>query len=210
MSSGAPLTDEQLQALGRLDACVLANAIETFQVRLRNEGFVDYRVHCLFPELAPMVGYAATVRIRGSAPPTAGSALPGPQRLVGLHRDAPRAARGGGAGHGRAARAVLARRRGAHERAAGARLHRRGHQRLGARHPRGAQRRLPLFRRPASRCRTATCTSWTSASRLRSADLRFPPASCCTATCTACSRCRWASPRSFRRPPPPSRRTSSS
>jgi 4-hydroxy-4-methyl-2-oxoglutarate aldolase len=76
MSSGAPLTDEQLQALGRLDACVLANAIETFQVRLRNEGFVDYRVHCLFPELAPMVGYAATVRIRGSAPPTAGSAFP--------------------------------------------------------------------------------------------------------------------------------------
>jgi 4-hydroxy-4-methyl-2-oxoglutarate aldolase len=75
MSPRAPLTDEQLQALGRLDACVLANAIETFQLRLRNAGFADYRVHCLFPELTAMVGYAATLRIQGSAPPSAGSAF---------------------------------------------------------------------------------------------------------------------------------------
>jgi len=69
----APLTGEQLQGLRRLDACLLANAIETFDLRLRNEGFVDHTVRSLFPELAPMVGYAATVRIRGSAPPMAGS-----------------------------------------------------------------------------------------------------------------------------------------
>jgi 4-hydroxy-4-methyl-2-oxoglutarate aldolase len=54
----------------------VANAIETFQLRLRNEGFVDHTVRSLFPELAPMVGYAATVRIRGSAPPTAGMQYP--------------------------------------------------------------------------------------------------------------------------------------
>ena len=36
-----PLTPEQLEALRRLDACTLANAIETFDVRLRNEGFTD-------------------------------------------------------------------------------------------------------------------------------------------------------------------------
>ena len=35
-----PLTPEQLEALRRLDACTLANAIETFHQRLRNEGFV--------------------------------------------------------------------------------------------------------------------------------------------------------------------------
>ena len=69
----APLTSEQLHALRRLDACLLANAIETFNLRLRNEGFADHTVRSLFPELAPMVGYAATVRIRGSAPPTAGT-----------------------------------------------------------------------------------------------------------------------------------------
>lgn len=66
----ASLTFEQLEALRRLDACALANAIETFQERLRNEGFIDHTVHCLFPRLQPMLGYAATVKIRGSAPPT--------------------------------------------------------------------------------------------------------------------------------------------
>jgi 4-hydroxy-4-methyl-2-oxoglutarate aldolase len=67
----APLTHEQLEALRRLDACTLANSIETFNERLRNEGFVDNTVRSLFPELDPMVGYAATLRVRGSAPPTA-------------------------------------------------------------------------------------------------------------------------------------------
>jgi 4-hydroxy-4-methyl-2-oxoglutarate aldolase len=76
MKTPAPLTDEQLQPLRSLDACAVANAIETFQVRLRNEGFVDHSVRSLFPELQPMVGYAATVRIRGSAPPTAGTQYP--------------------------------------------------------------------------------------------------------------------------------------
>ncbi len=65
------LTFEQLEALRRLDACTLANTIETFQERLRNEGFVDQTVRCLFPRLLPMLGYAATIKIRGSAPPTA-------------------------------------------------------------------------------------------------------------------------------------------
>ena len=66
----SPLTPEQLESLRRLDACTLANAIETFHERLRNEGFVDHTVRCLFPRLQPMVGYAATIKIRGSAPPT--------------------------------------------------------------------------------------------------------------------------------------------
>jgi 4-hydroxy-4-methyl-2-oxoglutarate aldolase len=72
----APLTSEQLEALRRLDTCTVANAIEAFHERLRNEGFMDHTVHCLFPRLQPMVGYAATVRIRGSAPPTAGEPYP--------------------------------------------------------------------------------------------------------------------------------------
>ena len=66
-----PLTTEQLETLRRLDACTLANAIESFQQRLRNEGFADGSVRCLFPHLPPMVGNAVTVKIRGSAPPVA-------------------------------------------------------------------------------------------------------------------------------------------
>jgi len=68
-----PLTFEQLEALRRLDACTLANAIEAFHERLRNEGFMGHNVRCLFPNLQPMIGYAATVKIRGSAPPTTGN-----------------------------------------------------------------------------------------------------------------------------------------
>ena len=67
----SPLTPEQFEALRCLDGCTLANAIETFQERLRNEGFVDHTVSCLFPRMQPMLGYAATIKIRGSAPPTA-------------------------------------------------------------------------------------------------------------------------------------------
>jgi 4-hydroxy-4-methyl-2-oxoglutarate aldolase len=70
------LSPEELEALRRLDACTLANAIETVHERLRNEGFIDHTVHCLFPRLQPMVGYAATVKIRGSAPPTTDGAYP--------------------------------------------------------------------------------------------------------------------------------------
>lgn len=72
----APLSFEQLEALHRLDACTLANAIETFHERLRNEGFMDNSIHCLFPRLQPMLGYAATIKIRGSAPPTADGSYP--------------------------------------------------------------------------------------------------------------------------------------
>jgi regulator of RNase E activity RraA len=71
-----PLAPEQLEALRRLDACTLANTIETFHVRLRDEGFMASTIRCLFPSLQPMLGYAATVKIRGSAPPTGDGAFP--------------------------------------------------------------------------------------------------------------------------------------
>jgi 4-hydroxy-4-methyl-2-oxoglutarate aldolase len=67
-----PLSAKTFEALGKLDACTLANAIETFHQRLRNEGFMNGSVRCLFPHQKPMLGYAATVLIRGSAPAFAG------------------------------------------------------------------------------------------------------------------------------------------
>ena len=59
-------------ALRRLDGCAIANAIETFDVRLRNEGFTDGRIRCLFERQAPVVGHAVTARIRASTPPPVG------------------------------------------------------------------------------------------------------------------------------------------
>jgi 4-hydroxy-4-methyl-2-oxoglutarate aldolase len=55
-----------------LDGAAVANAIETFNIRLRNEGFADPSICCMTPSLAPAVGYAVTARIRCSSPPPVG------------------------------------------------------------------------------------------------------------------------------------------
>jgi regulator of RNase E activity RraA len=66
------LSPALIERLGRLDSCAVSNAIETFDVRLRNEGFTDGRVRCLFDDLPTIVGHAVTARIRSSAPPPVG------------------------------------------------------------------------------------------------------------------------------------------
>ncbi len=66
------LESAQLEQLRGLDSCSVANAIEAFDVRLRNQGFTDSNVQCMFPDLPRMVGYAATARVRTCAPPMEG------------------------------------------------------------------------------------------------------------------------------------------
>ena len=66
------LSERQLDALRRLDTCIVSNAIETFGVRLRNTGFADSKIRCVFDDLPPMVGYAATARLRSGSPPMQG------------------------------------------------------------------------------------------------------------------------------------------
>jgi 4-hydroxy-4-methyl-2-oxoglutarate aldolase len=61
-----------LEELRALSTCVVASAIEAFGVRLRNRGFSESSLHCMFPEQPAAVGYAATARIRGSDPPMEG------------------------------------------------------------------------------------------------------------------------------------------
>jgi regulator of RNase E activity RraA len=67
-----PLPSVCLERLRGLSGCVVASAIETFELRLRNRGFTDSRLHCIFQDLPPIVGYAVTARIRTSAPPMEG------------------------------------------------------------------------------------------------------------------------------------------
>jgi len=66
------LSEAQFQSLKRLDTCTVSNAIERFNVRLRNEGFMHASVACLFPHFAPMLGYAATATIRTFDQPMTG------------------------------------------------------------------------------------------------------------------------------------------
>jgi 4-hydroxy-4-methyl-2-oxoglutarate aldolase len=66
------LTAAQLHALAALDSSLVSNAIEQFNVRLRNEGFCDSSIRCLTPALPQICGYAVTVKMRISVPPTVG------------------------------------------------------------------------------------------------------------------------------------------
>ena len=71
MKRNQQISAEVLDFLRRTDTCNVANAIEGFNVQMRNEGFVHGVTKCLFPELSPVAGYAVTGRIRTTAPPIA-------------------------------------------------------------------------------------------------------------------------------------------
>jgi len=89
------ISPETIAALASLDTCAVANAIECFDVRLRNEGFTDASIRCRIPSLPPLVGYAMTLRVRSASPSWKGEnylertdwwtfleARPGPHVLV--------------------------------------------------------------------------------------------------------------------------------
>lgn len=65
-------TDRLLEKLRQFDTPTICNVIELFEVRPRNTGYMDDRIRCGFPEMPPMVGYAATATFRASGPPRAG------------------------------------------------------------------------------------------------------------------------------------------
>ncbi len=69
---GITLSEDQLDALRQYDTCTLANAIEEFGVRLRNEGYTLPGLHCLTGAFKPTIGYAATCRVRVGEPPMMG------------------------------------------------------------------------------------------------------------------------------------------
>lgn len=66
------LTEKELDELRQFDTCMIANAVETFNVRLHNTGFTSGRIRSMFPDAPPMVGYAVTARLRSGEPPIGG------------------------------------------------------------------------------------------------------------------------------------------
>ncbi len=63
------ISKETREKLVRYDTPTICNVIELFDVRPRNQGYMDHRIQCCFPELPPMVGFAATAAFRSAAPP---------------------------------------------------------------------------------------------------------------------------------------------
>ncbi len=98
----APLSAEQIEALKRYNTPTVSNAIELFDVRPRDLGFLPHCIRSLHPEPGVIVGYAVTSQTK-AAPPLAGesvadlladylryvAAQPGPKIAVGEDIDDP-------------------------------------------------------------------------------------------------------------------------
>lgn len=93
------VSPEVLAALARYDTPTLSNAIETFDVRPRDEGYMTDEVRCMFPDMKPVAGFAATATIRTHEPPLTHieqvhvwrhvRSVPGPRILVVQDLDEP-------------------------------------------------------------------------------------------------------------------------
>ena len=66
------LNPQQREAILRFDTCTIANAIESFGIRLRNEGFSRPGLNCVTGSEQRILGYAATFQVRSSEPPVIG------------------------------------------------------------------------------------------------------------------------------------------
>lgn len=95
------LNADQIAELARFNTPTIANAIELFNVRRRDRGFLPHTIRCLLPNLPPMVGYAVT-SVTTATPPDCGptpdhlpdylryvASIPGPKVAVGHDIDVP-------------------------------------------------------------------------------------------------------------------------
>lgn len=71
MTTRHALSNDTLAFLRGVDSPTVANAIETFSLRDRCEGFIGGAVECHFPELGVMVGRAVTVTMSSTPGPAA-------------------------------------------------------------------------------------------------------------------------------------------
>lgn len=91
-----------IEALRKITSPSVANAIETFNVRPRNQGQMSSELKALFPEMGPLVGYAVTAVIRAEQAPSDGhrastygwwdyvQTIPAPRVIVVHDLDEPR------------------------------------------------------------------------------------------------------------------------
>jgi regulator of RNase E activity RraA len=97
-----PVSAAELKLLAQYDTPTIANVIELFEVRPRSAGFMDKRIRACFPEMPPIVGYAATATMRTAYARAEGAAyasldeqverfaeLPGPAIVVFQDLDDP-------------------------------------------------------------------------------------------------------------------------
>lgn len=71
--TSAGLSKEALALLRKYDTPTVCNVIELFDARPCNTGYMDAGIRPCFPDLPPMVGYAATATYRTASPPRDGT-----------------------------------------------------------------------------------------------------------------------------------------
>lgn len=76
------LSPQVLEKLRKFDTPTICNLIELFDIRPRNLGYMDARIKAAFPEMPPMVGFAATATFRSAAPPRGGDGYSSVQAQV--------------------------------------------------------------------------------------------------------------------------------
>ena len=83
------VTAEKLKKLTEFDTPTIANAIELFDVRPWNTGYMDGRIKAAFPEMSPIIGYAVTSGFRADAPPVGGGSYGSFEDQLKLFADQP-------------------------------------------------------------------------------------------------------------------------
>ncbi|MFN8475970.1 MAG: RraA family protein [Anaerolineae bacterium] len=71
MTNTSTLSAADLERIRPIPTPALSNAIELFNVRPRNAGFMNTSVRAMFPDLPPVIGYAVTAATRADQPPPA-------------------------------------------------------------------------------------------------------------------------------------------
>ncbi len=83
------ITPDTLAQLAKYDTPTVCNAIELFNVRPRNQGFMNDSIRACFPQMPPMVGFAVTSTFRSLAAPRSGDVYAGLDTQVAKFADLP-------------------------------------------------------------------------------------------------------------------------
>src|ERR1700687_3919123 len=67
------LSAADLNLLRQFDTPTISNVIELFEIQPRTAGYMDGRIRACFPEMPPIVGYAATATMHCAFPRTQGA-----------------------------------------------------------------------------------------------------------------------------------------
>lgn len=78
------LSSSVLEKLTTFDTPTICNIIELFDVRPRNTGYMDARIEAAFPEMGPIVGFAATATFRSDSFPASEDGYSGIHQQVEL------------------------------------------------------------------------------------------------------------------------------